>query len=282
MCITDAKLCEKFPRRRNSFLTLAHFVIQFIVVLVVAGNTIIDAQMLAGALQSKRLILLRHGQALHNPRAEVARTAGCSFEEFLRLMKEDDALDAALTELGRGQARQACRDVKGGSEAALRIELLVSSPLSRALETASLAFPEAAATSFLCLEHLREINGLLLNGQRIQRSALIKRFPTCDFSDLTTEDDATWTQELEADASVVQRGYNSLRVLCKRPERCIAICAHGGLFHKLLNDHPLVEADEATRRRFGNAELRTCTMSWTEGEGEPKIQLSAASLNGDA
>lgn len=229
---------------------------------------------------SKRLLLLRHGQALHNPRAEAARTAGCSYEEFLRLMKEDDALDAELTELGRDQARQACRNVKGGSEA-LRIELLVSSPLSRALETASLAFPEAATRSFLCLERLREINGWLLNAQRIPRSALMKRFPTCDFSNLTTEDDTMWTEELEADASVVQRGYDSLRVLCNRPERCIAVCAHGGLFHKLLNDHPLVNADEATRRRFGNAELRACTMSWAEGEGEPKIQLSATSLSGD-
>ena len=232
-----------------------------------------------GALQSKRLLLLRHGQALHNPRAEVAKIAGCSFDEFLRLMKEDDALDAELTELGRGQARQTCR-VMGG-EVALGIDLLVSSPLSRALETASLAFPDAAARSFLCLESLREINGYLLNAQRIPRSALAKRFPTCNFSDLATEDDAMWTQELEGDASVAQRGYDSLRVLCSRPERCIAVCAHGGLFQRLLNDHPLVEADEATRRRFGNAELRACTMSWADGEAEPKIQLSAASLNGD-
>ena len=36
-------------------------------------------------------------------RAEVARNRGCSFEEFLQLMHEDDAIDADLTELGREQ-----------------------------------------------------------------------------------------------------------------------------------------------------------------------------------
>ena len=104
--------------------------------------------------------------------------------------------------------------------------------------------------------------------------------PMVDVSGAEAEAEAMAMTD-EADASVVQRGYDSLRVLCNRPERCIAVCAHGGLFHKLLNDHPLVNADEATRRRFGNAELGACTMRWAEGEGEPKIQLSATSLSGD-
>ena len=93
----------------------------------------------------KRLLLLRHGQALHNPRAEARRAAGCSFDEFLHTMKEDDALDADLTPLGRQQAAAACNSVDGGA-ASLGIELIVASSLSRAIETAALAFPEAAAS----------------------------------------------------------------------------------------------------------------------------------------
>lgn len=46
---------------------------------------------------------------MHNPRAELARENGCSFDEFLRLMTEDDAHDAALTELGENQAMEAGR-----------------------------------------------------------------------------------------------------------------------------------------------------------------------------
>ena len=57
----------------------------------------------------KRVHFLRHGQAQHNPRAEAARSAGCSFDAFLQLMKADDAYDAELTALGRAQAEEASR-----------------------------------------------------------------------------------------------------------------------------------------------------------------------------
>lgn len=93
---------------------------------------------------SKRMFLLRHGQALHNPRAEKALAAGCSHATFMEIMKEDDSLDADLTPLGRRQAEAACEAIAGGSPS-LGIELLVASSLSRAVETAMLAFPEASA-----------------------------------------------------------------------------------------------------------------------------------------
>lgn len=94
---------------------------------------------------SKKLFLLRHGQALHNPRAEAALAAGCSHEKFLNTMKQDDTVDADLTALGRRQAVAACDSLQNGS-ASLGIELLTASPLSRAVETALLAFPEVCAT----------------------------------------------------------------------------------------------------------------------------------------
>jgi hypothetical protein len=50
---------------------------------------------------TKDLYLLRHGQATHNPRAEAARAGGCSFDDFLELMRQDDSLDSELTALGR-------------------------------------------------------------------------------------------------------------------------------------------------------------------------------------
>jgi broad specificity phosphatase PhoE len=59
-------------------------------------------------------------------------------------MKEDDALDADLTPLGRRQAEAACEAIAGGSSS-LGIQLLVASSLSRAVETAMLAFPEASS-----------------------------------------------------------------------------------------------------------------------------------------
>ena len=100
---------------------------------------------LAGALpgKSKRIFLLRHGQAMHNPRAEAAKDRGCSHEKFLSLMQEDDCFDAPLTQLGRDQAHEA-RLSTAARAAASHIDLVVASPLSRALETADLVFPVSA------------------------------------------------------------------------------------------------------------------------------------------
>ena len=89
-----------------------------------------------------------------------------------------------------------------------------------------------------------------------------------------SELDDAWTPELEPEADCAQRGYASLLWLARRPERTIAVVAHGGLLHHTLNGHPLVVADDKTRRRFGNAELRACTMRWCEG-ASPSLELAA-------
>ena len=109
---------------------------------------------------SKRLFLLRHGQAMHNPRAEAAKDAGCSHEEFMSLMQEDDCFDAPLTELGREQAA-AARYSAAAQAAAQHIDLVVASPLSRAIGTADLVFP---AASLPCTGHggVRRVAGASL------------------------------------------------------------------------------------------------------------------------
>jgi hypothetical protein len=94
--------------------------------------------MIPAGTTTKRVLLLRHGQALHNPRAEAARENGCSFDEFLNLMREDDAFDSPLTELGENQAMQVGKDLR---QVLHNIDMIVSSPLSRALRTADLVLP---------------------------------------------------------------------------------------------------------------------------------------------
>ena len=187
-----------------------------------------------------RLVLIRHGQAMHNPRAEAARAEGCSFERFFDIMKEDDAFDAPLTELGKDQAQRG--EARFGKY--LRdAELLVASPLSRALQTADLMLPpaeaaEAGAPSRVVLESLREINGALLNAKRRERADLERTFhPTWDFG-LLPETDESWTEELEPQEECAERGYQSLLWLAKRPERFIVVVAHGGLLQFVLRDHP--------------------------------------------
>jgi len=216
----------------------------------------------------KLVHFLRHGQALHNPRAEAARDAGCANGEFLRLMKEDDAFDADLTDLGRAQAAEAAARLGSSTSA---VELVVASPLSRALDTAMLVLPAATGRGkqrFVAHDDLRERSGWMLNTRRRMRGAQAERYPGCDFSLLETEDDELWLrfpEELEPTGDVAERGYRLLEWLSKRAESEVAVVAHGGLFHYLLNEHPKVlAADACAAARFGNCELRSCTLTWTD------------------
>jgi broad specificity phosphatase PhoE len=76
-------------------------------------------------------------------------------------MEQDDAFDAPLTELGLQQAADAAI-LPHYRAAAQAVELVVASPLSRALDTADIIFPPAVAMRSkgrVCLENIREING---------------------------------------------------------------------------------------------------------------------------
>ena len=230
---------------------------------------------------TKRLHLLRHGQATHNPRAEAARAAGCSFDEFLRLMKEDDAFDAELTELGRQQAREASARL-GGSMGG--VELVVCSPLSRALDTAILVLPEPSSRGpFLAHDDLRERSGWMLNAKRRSRSQLQARYPALDTSSaLWSEADELWgPDELEPTADCAERGYRLLRWISERAEEEVAVVGHGGLFHYLLNEHPKVRAADArAAARFANCELRSLSLTWT-GTGDARVFEVACDAGGE-
>jgi broad specificity phosphatase PhoE len=223
------------------------------------------------------LTIVRHGQAQHNPRAEYAKANGCSHDEFIRLMREDDALDADLTELGRDQARQ-CNAQFFYQRYSSPFKYIVSSPLSRALETADLIYPPSAQLSScrrVCLEDFREINGNLLNGQRRTKSELRTKFPHWDFDLIRSHHDDTWTEEMEPTNDAAERGYRGLCWLlglaCNDHDVVVAaadifndqqtsevnvvdttdgdslhvlLVSHGGLLRYTMNDHPLVHLSD--------------------------------------
>ena len=138
---------------------------------------------------TKRVYFLRHGQALHNPRAEEAKAKGCSHSTFLQLMREDDAFDAKLTSLGESQGRKAGEVYQHKMQ---HVELVVSSPLSRAILTADLAAnpDDRKFSNRICVENFREINGSFLNAKRRSRVDLEEIFHSSwDFSGLTEEDE---------------------------------------------------------------------------------------------
>ena len=211
------------------------------------------------------LHFLRHGEATHNVNAEPMRKNGCSYDEFIAQMALDDEVDARLTQRGERQALE----VRATATAAANVlDAIVSSPLSRALKTADLVFPSSVHADRICLETMREHNGMLLNGKRREKRILEKEFPDWNFEDIAPGEDTLWTaDELEHVDSVAARGYGVLRWIWghRQVYSSIAIAGHGSLFHQLLNNHSRIIADEGMRKRFANCELRSCVMSATEG-----------------
>jgi broad specificity phosphatase PhoE len=244
---------------------------------------------------TKDLYLLRHGQATHNPRAEAARAAGCSFDNFLELMRQDDSLDSELTALGREQARTVF-ETHSGNRHFRRIDLVVSSPLSRTMQTADLAVPLEIASNRVCVEDFREINGWLLNAQRKSLTDIRKTFPAWNLEHLEHEEDILWTPELESNESCAERGYQGLQWVLGRPEHKILVCAHGAILRYVMAEHSLVQvldgrtstaiknndssettdadgdanAPRTADARFDNCELRRYRIQWGSSEGDEK------------
>ena len=241
---------------------------------------------------TKDIWIIRHGQAVHNPRAEYARDVlQCSHEEFLSIMEQDDCFDAPLTSLGIQQAQQLYTQYSEShwyyqtpilheidqleestsileSKTRHQVELVVSSPLSRALRTAELALGDMnhddnnsnnsnhqnttkiTCTNRVCYEGFREINGWLQNAKRHTKIELETKFPTWDFSLLSSSnDDDQWTPTLETTDSCMERGYNGLLwILKERPERSIVLVSHGALLMYTLTSHPNVILQDGRKR----------------------------------
>ena len=230
---------------------------------------------------SKTLYIVRHGQAVHNPRAEAAKEKGCSMDEFFRLMREDDALDADLTELGRNQARKCNKDhfiVEGATGPnPLGIDLVVASCLSRTMDTADLVFPPIAGIPRISIDKFREVNGNLLNGKRRTKSELVERHPNWNFDSLATQEDNSWTPEMEKYEDAAERGYQGLVELLNgetsSADTILLVC-HGGILRYAMNLHPLVHLEDersiqdgttkSVESRFDNCELRKYRLSWKE------------------
>jgi len=231
---------------------------------------------------------------VHNPRAEEAKDKGCSHETFMQLMREDDEFDADLTPLGVSQGQS----VKARYLQLQKVELVVSSPLSRALKTADLAMcPEEGLLppppphnhsghgegsgvdegcdlvnlikknhpARICVEHFREINGSLLNAKRRDRADLKERFHSrWDFESCMTETDTTWTEALESVEDCGERGYQGFLWLSQRQEDNILVVCHGGILRFSMSNNPnviVVDKRDDTAKRFVNCELREYIMT---------------------
>lgn len=117
----------------------------------------------SSSIRSQRVVFIRHGVAQHNV-VQSGQTIN---------LQSEDLWDTSLVPEGK---RQAVAVGEAVTQALHSIELVVVSPLTRCLQTATLAFPPPGSyssppTQFVCHEMTREAYGVHYPDKR--RSATV-------------------------------------------------------------------------------------------------------------
>jgi broad specificity phosphatase PhoE len=163
---------------------------------------------------------VRHGQGLHNKlHDEVGKSA----------YADPRVLDARLTDLGKKQAKTIQSRAKE-----IDPDLIIVSPLSRAIATAVIGF-KPATCPFVCHELCREMIGKNICDKRRKISEVKKDFPEVDYCNIDSNDDSLFTPERETISACVARGYEFMNWLRQRKEKNIAVVCHSSFLLALFN-----------------------------------------------
>ncbi|CAF1443600.1 unnamed protein product [Rotaria sordida] len=167
---------------------------------------------------TKTLFLIRHGQSIAN-----------------RDYDESSAYrDAGLTEQGFAQARALQKELEE-----LQIELVVVSPLTRALQTCQTALPSSYSGPILVLPEIAEICSSHYScGQK--RHIIQPKFPNrFDWSNVPIDDIWWWQYDQkhcsETNEYQTKRVEKFRRFIQERPEKRIAVFSHGDYLWEFLD-----------------------------------------------
>ena len=213
-------------------------------------------------------------QGTHNAAEEVTK-----LEPPDRALLEENSgrtyWDAPLTPKGQAQAAALRRSLQaerrlsppaaasGGADGAAvpRLELVVSSTLRRALETATIVFDTASRNSkpagvrWVATELCRERVANFTCDGRSDRSALQQQFPHFDFGEVAEEADPMWAEKEEegGERRCKARAVAFAEWVLARPEHHIAVVSHGHFLRHLFEQ---LSRGGGTVERLKNAEMQ--------------------------
>eukprot|EP01084_Bolivina_argentea_P173342 300224_1 len=152
----------------------------------------IEARLYSGKTENvcaneKVLHFIRHGEGSHNVHGaewKKAKKLGNAYTN------ENCPIDARLTEKGWAQARSIAPALK--AVCTERDQLVLTSPLRRAIQTATAAGDQLTGARYISHEALHEQGGLHRCDKRVDRSELIAQFPHVAFEAIIHESDPLW------------------------------------------------------------------------------------------
>ncbi|KAH7567608.1 hypothetical protein JRO89_XS07G0102700 [Xanthoceras sorbifolium] len=215
----------------------------------------------------KILHLVRHGQGIHNVEGEKGN----------HVLLSEELLDAQLSPLGWQQVDNLRKQVQSCG-LAKTIDLVITSPMSRTLQTALGVFGSEEITNGFDVDSSMAANGenggpcakSTFNCPPIVAVELCRERLVClmiSFSllkscstivQIESEDDNLWKADTrEPFDEVAARGINFINWLWTRQEKEIAVVSHGIFLQQTLTAlfHPSL--DEKLCTRFQNCEVRS-------------------------
>lgn len=228
----------------------------------------------------KIIHLVRHAQGYHNVAGDKDYAAYMSY----------DFVDASLTPLGWKQVDQLRRYLENINLTS-KVELVVTSPLMRTMQTAVGAFggPQfiegdpspplmvengggsahpaiscSGCPPFMAVELCREHMGVHPCDKRQSISTYRTIFPCIDFSEVERDEDTLWKPDIrETNLELIERGKIFLEWLSRRKEREIVVVSHSGFLTHLLSifgEDCSAPIQKELRKGFSNCEMRSIVL----------------------
>ena len=216
---------------------------------------------------TKILHFQRHGQGYHNLLGDVCRGMDMkidmdSTDPKLNPWINPAILDSPLTETGRQQCM-----ARRPNASQLKPELLIVSPLLRAIQTAYITFADCSKTvPWVAHEGCREELGLLMCNKRRPLSQIEDDFPDIDFTLISDEQDDLFDAIGDRRETVLEktdRIYDFLKYVRSRPEQEIAIVGHSSWLFYML--HAVMDCqDEQLGKWFLTSEVRSMRVTFCD------------------
>jgi len=219
----------------------------------------------------------RHGQGYHNLIYTMMAEHGSPVEDIYDTdpkrnpFVRSELADSPLTSLGRDQCLE-----KRQLANSLNPELIVVSPLHRAVQTAQLTFADFVGdVRFVAHDLCREELGLLVCNKRRPLSETIREFPNVEFSTTSGEEDRLWQpDERESPLDKSKRIYSFLTdYIQHRPEKEIAVVGHSAYFFNMCNAVLDCVDDEDIQKWFGTSEIRSLVLTFDNDAVDDEQQL---------
>ena len=238
----------------------------------------------------KTVHFIRHGQGFHNLMADQAAAAGKTWKQFDPTDTNNpyimpELVDAPLTEKGRQQAALLQPKIAAFHNKEQPLQLIVSSPNCRALQTGIIAFEHFlndVNIPFVAHEMVREEHGVHCCDKRRSVARQRVEFPQVDFGLLEDDQDVLYRNDVrESKLEIGNRIYSFLQWLsAKNDVTHIGVCSHSSWLLALFNGVLDCGDDASLLDWFQTGEMRSVRLEFIhedENQDVPGLARSLAS-----